>query len=110
MKGDDSMAQVHKRSELHLLHLLYFRPPQVGCTALDDKLVDVATRYRGQLRLVIKHTDECGFLFGGWVSGRSPTVLLVRDGQSLGQLVGSVPAFEIERLVKSALAGWQLAA
>ncbi len=104
------MAQVHRRSELHLLHLLYFRPPQARCTALDDKLVDVATRYRGQLRLVIKHTDECGQLFGGWVSGRSPTVLLVQDGQSLGQLVGDLPAYEIEQLVCSALARARFAA
>jgi thioredoxin-like negative regulator of GroEL len=94
-----------RRSEQQQLHLLYFRPPKAQCTALDEKLVDVATRYRGQVRLVIKHTDECGHLFGGWVSGCSPTVLLVREGRSLGQLVGDLPAREIERLVQSALAG-----
>src|SRR5262249_34147234 len=94
-----------QRSAPQQLHLLYFRPPQASCSTLDQKLDAIAARYRGQLRLVVKHTDECGHLFGGWVSGRSPTVLLVREGQSLGQLVGDLPASEIERLVRSALQG-----
>ncbi len=98
------MAQALERRDLALLHLLYFRPPAARqCSRLDEKLVDLAARFRGRLRLVIRHTDDCGNLFGGWVSGRCPTVLLVRDGRSVGQLVGDVPAPEIERLIRSAL-------
>src|SRR5262245_44431388 len=85
------------------LSILYFRPTHPSCTALDGKLFELASRNRQAARLVVKHTDECGYLFGGWVSGRVATVLFVRDGRMVAQLVGDPPAHEIERLLRSAL-------
>jgi thioredoxin-like negative regulator of GroEL len=84
--------------------ILYFRPSNPRCTTLDGKLFEIASRRRGRARLVVKHTDECGYLFGGWVSGKSPTVLFVRDGRMVSQLVGDAPVQEIERLLEAALA------
>ena len=85
------------------LSILYFRPTNPSCTALDGKLFELASRNRREARLVVKHTDERGYLFGGWVSGRVPTVLFVRDGRMVAQFVGDLPAHEIERLLRSAL-------
>jgi thioredoxin-like negative regulator of GroEL len=84
--------------------LLYFRPTEARCTALDEALFDLAASHRGDVRLMVKHSDETGHLFGGWISGVSPTVLLVRDGQTIVQLVGNVPRHEVHALLGSALA------
>jgi thioredoxin-like negative regulator of GroEL len=83
--------------------MLYFRPSHAGCTLLDGRLFEIAARNRGRVRLVVKHTDESGSLFGGWVSGRAPTVLFVRDGRMVAQFVGDVPSLEIERLLRASL-------
>jgi hypothetical protein len=83
--------------------ILYFRPTHLGYTPLDGKLFELASRNRSRAKLVVKHTDESGYLFGGWVSGRAPTVLFVRDGEMVAQLVGDPPARDIERLLLSAL-------
>jgi thioredoxin-like negative regulator of GroEL len=71
--------------------------------ALDEKLFDLVARYRGRMRLVVKHSDESGEFLGGWVSGRSPTVLFVRDGRTVAEMIGDLPAREIEALIRSAL-------
>jgi thioredoxin-like negative regulator of GroEL len=97
------MAQLNRNRELSLLHLLYFRPTNAQCTALDEKLFALAARHRGAFRLVVKHSDERGHLFGGWVSGEAPTVLFVHDGRTMAQMVGDLPTHEIERLLRSAL-------
>jgi hypothetical protein len=86
-----------------LLNVIYYRPTHAGCTALDEKLFDIAARHRGELRLVVRHSDECGHLFGGWVSGRSPTVMFVRNGEMIAQLVGDLPRHELDLLTASAL-------
>jgi thioredoxin-like negative regulator of GroEL len=72
---------------------------------LDGKLFDLARRHRGHLELVVRHSNECGNLFGGWVSGSAPTVLFVRDGQSVAEFIGDLPLNEIERLMTAALSG-----
>jgi thioredoxin-like negative regulator of GroEL len=99
------VAQLKKNEERSLLHLIYYRPTHAACTTLDGKLFDLAARNRGHLKLVVRHSDEHGYLFGGWVSGTAPTVLFVRDGQMVAQLVGDLPLHEIEELLRSALAG-----
>jgi hypothetical protein len=81
------------------LHLIYFRPRSTPRTALDEKLFDLAARYRDRCRLVVRHSDESGPLLGGWVSGRAPTVLFVRGGRSVAQIVGDLPARDIESLL-----------
>ena len=95
------MAQLNRNRELSLLHLLYFRPTDARCTALDEKLFALAARHRGTVRLVVRHSDECGHLLGGWVSGEAPTVLFVRNGRTVAQMIGDLPAHEIERLLRS---------
>ena len=97
------MARLNHAPNVSLVDMLYFRPTEASCTAFDAALFAVAAAYRGRVRLVVKHTDECGYLFGGWVSGASPTVLMVRDGVMLAELVGELPAREIECLVESSL-------
>jgi thioredoxin-like negative regulator of GroEL len=97
------MAQVRRSPELSLLHLLYFRPTEARCSALDEDLFELAALHRGAVRLIVKHSDERGHLFGGWVSGDAPTVLFVRNGQTVAQLVGQLPRHEIEQLLRSAL-------
>jgi thioredoxin-like negative regulator of GroEL len=97
------MAQLQRNAELSLLHLLYFRPTNARSTALDQNLFDLAALHRGALRLVVKHSDERGYLFGGWISGDTPTVLFVRNGRTIAQLVGAMPRPEIELLLRSAL-------
>ena len=97
------MAQLDRLAERSLLHLIYFRPTDAHCTALDELLFDLAAEHRGALRLVVRHSDERGHLFGGWVSGEAPTVLFVRNGRMIAQAVGELPRHELEALLRSAL-------
>ena len=99
------MAQLKRKEARALLLLIYYRPDHASCTLLDGKLFDLAARYRGRMELVVRHSNECGTLFGGWVSGSAPTVLFVRDGQSVAEFIGDLPLNEIERLTTSALSG-----
>jgi hypothetical protein len=93
----------HDETRAPEVNILYFRPTDPRCTPLDGKLFELASRNRPRARLVVKHTDECGYLFGGWVSGRAPTVLFVRGDQTIAQMVGDLPTHEIEGLLRSAL-------
>jgi hypothetical protein len=97
------MAQLKKNPELERLHVIYFRPTNSACAALDEKLRGLADRYRGRLQLVVKSASEPGYAFGGWISGRSPTTLFVRDGKLVAQMIGDLPAREIDNLALSAL-------
>ncbi len=97
------MARVRESPRHAVVDLLYFRPTRAECTAFDQALFDVAAAHRGRVRLVVKHSDESGYLFGGWVSGRCPTVLMVFDGAMLSEFVGELPAREIDCLVRSVL-------
>ncbi len=98
------MAQLRKR-EVDRLHVLYFRPPSAAPTALDEKLAEIAGRHRDRLRLVTKPCNRSGLFCGAWVSGCSPTVLMVAGGRAVRQFIGDPSAYEIEGLVLSALAG-----
>jgi hypothetical protein len=97
------MAQL-KRLPEPKVSLLYFRPRDTSRTRLDEKLFDLAGRNRGLVRLVVHHSAERGELLGGFVSGVAPTVLFVRDGSCIAQMIGDLPLYEIERLLRSSLA------
>ena len=98
------MALLQRKPNPALLHLLYFRPENEHCTTFDQKLFDLATRYRDDLQLVVKHGGERGSFLGAWVSGSSPTVLFVRQGRTIAQMVGDLPLYEIELLVRASIA------
>jgi thioredoxin-like negative regulator of GroEL len=97
-------AAMRKRDSAADVSILYFRPTEPDYTPLDGKLFELASRNRSRVKLVVKHTNEGGHLFGGWVSGLVPTVLFVRDGEMVAQLVGDLPVRELEHLLRSALA------
>jgi thioredoxin-like negative regulator of GroEL len=99
--------RLNKHESPARLNIIYYRPATAACTPLDEKLFDVAARYRGQVRLVVRHSDESGHLFGCWVSGQAPTVLLVRESDSVAQMIGDLPRHEIEQLVLSSLGSTQ---
>jgi hypothetical protein len=92
-----------------LLRMLYFRPDRASLGLLDEKVFDFAARHRDSVRLVVRHSDECGFLFGRWVDGRTPTVLFVRDGQALADIRGDAAAQDLERIAEAALVEQQAA-
>jgi thioredoxin-like negative regulator of GroEL len=98
-----TVGQLRTHPEHALLHLFYFRPGSLGCTGLDGKLFDLAARYRGRLHLVVKHSDEPTHAFGAWVSGRFPTVLMIRGGRSVAQFVGDLPEVDNKYMIQSAL-------
>jgi hypothetical protein len=86
------------------LRLVYFRPGDAGCTALDRKVFDLAARYRARVELVVRHVYEAGEQLGAWVSERSPTLLFVRRDRAVAQAIGDLPRRELEALLDAALA------
>jgi thioredoxin-like negative regulator of GroEL len=86
-----------------MIEMIYFRPTDDRCTALDGKLFDLAARHRGQARLVVRHSSESGMVWGGWVSGQAPTTLFMSNGRCVAEMVGDLPLPQIERLLSSSL-------
>jgi thioredoxin-like negative regulator of GroEL len=97
------MALLNRRPDPALVHIVYFRRDRGPCNALDERLFDLAARYRGRVRLSVNHSSESGDLDGGWVSSSAPTVLFIRDGRTVAQMVGNLPACEIDLLIRAAL-------
>jgi thioredoxin-like negative regulator of GroEL len=100
------MARLQRKLEPPRVDLVYFRPLSGSCTALDEKLFDLAAEHRGRIRLAVKHCDGPEQLFGCWISGTVPTVLFVRGGRVVAQMLGDLPRAEIEALLRASLASF----
>jgi hypothetical protein len=87
-----------------LLRLFYFRTGDAPCSTLDATLFDFAARHRDRVRLVVQHSIDNSDGFGRAVDNRHATVRLMRDGRLLAEMIGDVPAAELERLAQAAWA------
>jgi thioredoxin 1 len=73
------------------------------CRAIAPHVDAIATKYGDKLRVAKCDADGNPELSARYDIRSLPTLLLFKDGQVVGQLVGAVPRARIEALVERAL-------
>jgi thioredoxin 1 len=75
------------------------------CRAIAPHVEAMATTYSGQLRVGKCDVDSNQGFAQQYEIRSIPTLLMFKNGQVVGQLVGAVPRTKIEDLVKKAIEG-----
>jgi thioredoxin 1 len=73
------------------------------CRAIAPHVEALATKYGDRLRVAKCDADSNPALSARFDVRSLPTLLLFKDGQVVGQLVGAVPRARIESLIERAL-------
>ncbi|MED5372567.1 MAG: thioredoxin [Myxococcota bacterium] len=73
------------------------------CRALAPKIEAVAGKYEGQAKVVKVNTDENRKIAMNYNVRSIPTLIVIKDGEAVGHLVGNVDQDRIDQLVASAL-------
>jgi thioredoxin 1 len=74
------------------------------CRAIAPHVAAIARQYAGRVRVGTCDVDGEQALAARLDVRSMPTLMIWRDGQVVGQIVGAVPRAKIEALVESALA------
>lgn len=73
------------------------------CRALAPVVEQIADQYAGKITVYKMDVDNNPETPGRYGVRGIPTLILFKDGQAVGQLVGAVPKDQIETLVKKAI-------
>ena len=73
------------------------------CRALAPVVEQIADQYAGKITVYKMDVDNNPETPGRYGVRGIPTLILFKDGQAVGQLVGAVPKDQIESLVKKTL-------
>jgi thioredoxin len=73
------------------------------CRAIAPVVEQLAGEYAGKVKVVKVNIDENPKTPTQYDVRSIPTLLMVKDGKVVGQIVGAVPKPKIEELVKKAL-------
>jgi thioredoxin 2 len=101
--NEPEFAAVVERSPLPVVVDLW--APWCGpCRMISPALEDVATRLRGQLKLVKVNVDDNPGVSARFGVQGIPTLLLFRDGALIDRTVGARGASELQAWIEGALA------
>ena len=73
------------------------------CKAIAPILDELASEYSGKMKVGKVNVDENPKTPGKYGVRGIPTVVLIKDGEVVDQLVGAVPKSQLEDLIKKAL-------
>ena len=73
------------------------------CKAIAPLIDAVAAEYEGQLKVGKVNVDDNPATPGKYGVRGIPTVILLKDGKVLDQVVGAIPKSQLEALIKKAL-------
>ncbi len=83
--------------------LLYARPPTTGALdTLGARLARIAARYGSQVELQQVTASQLPSPYAQTASS-TPTLVVLRNGAIVGEAIGSLPARELECLVRRAV-------
>ena len=83
--------------------LLYARPSSMGdLDVLGARLARIAAQYGPQVELVHVSADELPGPYAQ-TAHSTPTLVVLRDGAVVGEAIGTLPARELDRLVRRAV-------
>ena len=73
------------------------------CKAIAPLIDSVATEYEGRIKVGKVNVDDNPATPGKYGVRGIPTVILLKDGKVLDQVVGAIPKSQLEALIKKAL-------
>ena len=73
------------------------------CKAIAPLIDSVATEYEGRIKVGKVNVDDNPATPGKYGVRGIPTVILLKDGKVLDQVVGAIPKTQLEALIKKAL-------
>ena len=73
------------------------------CKAIAPLIDAVASEYEGRLKVGKVNVDDNPATPGKYGVRGIPTVILLKDGKVLDQVVGAIPKSQLEALIKKAL-------
>jgi thioredoxin 1 len=73
------------------------------CKAIAPLIDAVAAEYEGQLKVGKVNVDDNPATPGKYGVRGIPTVILLKDGKVVDQVVGAIPKSQLEALIKKAL-------
>jgi thioredoxin 1 len=73
------------------------------CKAIAPLIDTVASEYEGRLKVGKVNVDDNPATPGKYGVRGIPTVILLKDGKVLDQVVGAIPKSQLEALIKKAL-------
>ena len=73
------------------------------CKAIAPLIDSVATEYEGRVKVGKVNVDDNPATPGKYGVRGIPTVILLKDGKVLDQVVGAIPKSQLEALIKKAL-------
>ncbi len=101
--GDAELAAALDNSQLVLIDL--WAPWCAPCRMVAPVLERLALRYAGRVKVVKVNVDDNPATAARYDARSIPTLVLVRDGQPVGRLVGAQPEPVLTREIERALAG-----
>lgn len=73
------------------------------CKAIAPLIDTVASEYEGRLKVGKVNVDDNPATPGKYGVRGIPTVILIKDGKVVDQVVGAIPKAQLEALIKKAL-------
>ena len=81
----------------------FWAPWCAPCRAIAPHVEALGTQYAGQIKVGKCDIDTSQQIAGQFEIRSIPTLLMFKNGQVVGQLVGAVPRAKIEELLKRAI-------
>lgn len=100
--GDDDFDAVADSTKMAVLVDLW--APWCGpCRQVTPVLEQIANDQAGKVKLVKVNVDNAPMVATRFDARSIPTMVLLKDGQSIGRQIGALPAAQLKRWVAAAL-------
>lgn len=100
--GDDNWKKEVLESSVPVL-VDFWAPWCAPCRMIAPAVEELATKYAGQVKVGKMNIDEHQMVPQQYNVMSIPMILVFKNGQPVGQVVGAVPKAHLENMIKTAL-------